>query len=247
GDEAFHYKASADQPWITLKPAAGKVDEMVRLEVGADWEAMKISEAHAVITIETDAGEPMQVTLPVRKRPADVRGFVESDGHIAIEAPYFHRAIDRGDIHWQTLPNFGRTLGGVTAFPVTAPEQRPGGDAPRLEYDLHFFSAGNVSVEVHTAPSLDFQPGEGLRFAVSFDNEAPQIVRLGNNPTERAWEVSVGDGVTRLTSRHRIEKPGHHVLKLWMVTPGVVFERIVVDTGGLRPSYLGPPESYKKP
>jgi hypothetical protein len=28
-----------------------------------------------------------------------------------------------------------------------------------------------------------------------------------------------------------------------MVTPGVVVERIIVDTGGLRPSYLGPPES----
>jgi hypothetical protein len=186
------------------------------------------------------------VTVPVRKRPADVQGFVESDGHIAIEAPHFHRAIDRGEIRWRMLPDFGRTLGGVTMFPVTAPAQRPGGDSPRLEYDLHFFSAGNVTVEVHTAPSLDFQPGEGLRFAVSFDNETPQTVSLGNDPTERAWEVSVADGVTRVTSRHRIKKPGRHVLKLWMITPGVVFERIVIDTGGLRPSYLGPPESYKK-
>jgi hypothetical protein len=28
-----------------------------------------------------------------------------------------------------------------------------------------------------------------------------------------------------------------------MVTPGVVVERIIVDAGGVRPSYLGPPES----
>jgi hypothetical protein len=36
---------------------------------------------------------------------------------------------------------------------------------------------------------------------------------------------------------------GRHKLKVWMVDPGLVIDKIIIDTGGIRGSYLGPPES----
>lgn len=41
---------------------------------------------------------------------------------------------------------------------------------------------------------------------------------------------------------HKVDA-GKHTLKIWMLEPGIVLQRIVIDTGGLRPSYLGPEES----
>lgn len=260
GDQPFAFTARADQSWVKLSAVSGRVaDRTVRLEAGIDWTAIAPGRNFANITI--DAGEAGRVTvqLPAHRVPQGIAGFVEADRHIAINALNFDRAIQRDGVTWQQLPGFGRTHGGITAFPVTMPEVAPGGDSPRLEYDLHTFSAGEVSVEVHLAPSLDFQSGEGLRYAISFDDEAPQIVKVGTWSPQSNWETAVADSVRRVATTHRLAAPGRHTLKFWLVTPGVVLERIVIDTApaplaaagqrgprpapGVRPSYLGPPES----
>jgi len=58
------------------------------------------------------------------------------------------------------------------------------------------------------------------------------------------WEKSVADNARTSHTFHTITKPGYHVLKIWMVDPGVVLQKLVVNTGGVKPCYLGPPESF---
>ena len=36
---------------------------------------------------------------------------------------------------------------------------------------------------------------------------------------------------------------GAHILRVYQVDASVVLDKIVLDAGGLRPSYLGPPET----
>ena len=47
-------------------------------------------------------------------------------------------------------------------------------------------------------------------------------------------------------SQHQIDKPGKHTLKFWVVDSGLVLQKLVVNTGGQRSSYLGPPESPRQ-
>jgi hypothetical protein len=94
-------------------------------------------------------------------------------------------------------------------------------------------------------------PGRALRLAVSFDDESPQTLTVvpanfSAQNGNRDWEASVRDSCRRIKSTHALSKAGYHTLKIWMVDPAVAVEKIVVNTGGVRPSYLGPPESYRR-
>jgi hypothetical protein len=84
-----------------------------------------------------------------------------------------------------------------------------------------------------------------LRYAIGFDDELPQFVTVGANlqvPSPE-WASRVLNATTTGISAHNVMTAGQHVLKVYMVDPGVVLDKIVIDLGGLRPSYLGPPET----
>jgi len=72
----------------------------------------------------------------------------------------------------------------------------------------------------------------------------PATANAGDS--NRSWEESVKINARYAMAKASIEKPGYHTLKFWMVDPGVVLQKIVVNTGGLKPSYLGPPESFHR-
>jgi len=83
------------------------------------------------------------------------------------------------------------------------------------------------------------------------DDQLPQIITLvpenynaQNRNTD--WERSVSDNARFSLTKHNISSPGYHTLKIWMIDPGVVIQKIILDTGGVKPSYLGPPESFYK-
>jgi hypothetical protein len=115
---------------------------------------------------------------------------------------------------------------------------------------MYLFSTGKVEVTSVVGPTLNFIPGRPLRYAVSFDDEAPQVITIvpadfNAQNGNRDWEESVKNNCRHVKSAHTITAPGYHTLKIWMVDPAVAVEKIVVNTGGVKPSYLGPPESFR--
>ena len=169
---------------------------------------------------------------------------------ISIDADHYTNAINANGISWEILPDHGRTGSAITPFPVTANEQKPGGNAPHLEYNIYTYGEGKFSINAYFSPSLNFNASEnGLQYAISVDDEIPQIISLNkeDKTSDRdIWNKWVSENIIIKSSIHKITTSGKHTVKYWMVTPGVVLQKLVLDFGGLEPSYLGPEETLKK-
>ena len=243
------------ESWLLVTPNQGKIDKEQRVLVSVDWQKAPAGKQSAAITITGPDNKQVVIHAPINNpaspKPEQVTGFVESNGYVSIEAEHYSRAINAEPIKWLRIPDLSRTLSGMTPVPVTAQSQKPEGDSPRLEYRMYLFDSGKVEVKVYLSPTQNYHNTQGLRYAISFDDETPQIINIHVNDTipdwkyPPTWNQAVSDNIKVMSSEHLLKKPGEHVLKFWMVDPGIVLQKLVVNTGGVKPSYLGPPESYR--
>jgi len=256
GAGKYDYSIDKENLWLLVSSAQGEIEKEERIWISIDWEKLKEGNNVSTLTIISDIGTKVSVHVRAIKhsRPdlKNFSGFIEANGYVSIEAEHYSNKVEVEGMQWQIIPGFGRTLSGVTVFPTTYHTLKPEGDNPRLEYNVHLFSPGKVNVNVYVAPSLNIYNNEGMQYAVSFDNEVPKIFKINEYDTVPDWKYpaywnnSVTDNIRILTTEHRIGKAGLHTLKFWMVTPGVVVEKIVIETKEIGKSYLGPPESFYK-
>jgi hypothetical protein len=179
--------------------------------------------------------------------PKNARGtiFYEANGCVSIEAEHRTRAVNAQNINWKVIPDIGKTGSGITTFPVTTAALLTSA-SPHVEYEFYAYSSGKAAINLYFSPTLNFHNNEGSQFAVSVDNGSPIIITLNKDDNNvRTWENWVANNVIIKKSEHTIDKPGKHVLKYWMISPAVILQKMVVDFGGLKSSYLGPPETRK--
>jgi hypothetical protein len=257
GSVPFGYRVTVgdDAPWLTATPARGRVDLQQRVTIGVDWTRAPKGDREVPLTVTGPGGVSVEV-LALIENPAvparRLKGFIEANGYVSMEAEHADRAVNTLGVTWVRLPGIGRTGGGMTPFPVTAPPVTPGGAAPRLEYVMTLFTAGEVDVWTCLSPRNSVLTPEGLRYAVSIDDDEPQLVDItevtGSDDTAMnvPWARTTSDNATVTMTTHRVSRPGRHTLKFWMVDPTVIVQKLVVDTGGLKQSYLGPPESTRR-
>jgi hypothetical protein len=104
--------------------------------------------------------------------------------------------------------------------------------------------AGEFDARFFLIPTQPLVQGSGLRFAVSIDDGAPQIVAVDQETevSSPQWAQNILNQTTIGQTKFRLQK-GAHVLKIFAVDTGVVLDKIVLSTGALPTSYFAPPET----
>ncbi|BES61891.1 hypothetical protein DCPSUM001_21350 [Dysgonomonas capnocytophagoides] len=165
--------------------------------------------------------------------------FEEADGYVSIEAENYSRQQSEGNIEWTVIPHFGKTLSGITTLPVTS---SPENKSVYLEYDMDMKTIGEGNLIILTAPTLNFNSNRGLRYAVSIDGGEEQVVNInGHYKGELGkWQA---ESIIETSSKFKISTTGRHTIRFRVLDAGIVLQKIMLDMGGLKPSYLGAPQS----
>jgi hypothetical protein len=191
--------------------------------------------------------EPKNNMMPevtyVDSTDAHNKTFTENNGYVAIEAENYARLQNSGNIHWEVIPDFGKTKSGITTFPQNASPKKD--ENIYLEYDIEFTSTGEFDVQLLLAPTLNFNDNKGLRYEISFDGNKPQIVNFNGHYRGELgrWQA---EHIIKSSTKHSVRTAGSHKLRFRILDKGIVLEKILINTGGLQPSYLGAPESDRK-
>ncbi|KAI0830304.1 hypothetical protein BC628DRAFT_1357337 [Trametes gibbosa] len=265
GPSPFTFTVTSNVSWLNISPAKGSVSPSApeqRVYFGVNWDRVTGAEV-AQITFNTVVkGQPslsVNATLTANRTivPVEFKGFVEGDGAVSIEAAHSARNTTVEGLTWTEIPGLGRTLSGVTPWPRGGNELNfTAGNGPSIEYDFYLFNTfkqgGNVTVKTFVSPSLNgLGDDRPLGLALQIDDGTPQTNYFVPAATPGSLPGAWG-GADGWVAKSIIEvpmvfpvEPGAHTLKVWMIEPTVVVQKIIIDTGGVKPSYLGPPESVR--
>ncbi|KAF1949707.1 hypothetical protein CC80DRAFT_529292 [Byssothecium circinans] len=258
GTGSADFTISPSATYIHTTPSQGTISypsgpSTIRAVITIDWTSAPSGSTTANITItpKLPTTKPITLALPLNNHavPADFKGYIESNGALAIEMRHFtsrtpSSSASASGATLEPIPHYGRTDSGLTLLPITSGTQTPA-TGPSVTYTFYAFTTSSAAkLLVSTPPSFNVDPANRLAYAFALDDAAPVTVApvpastLGSMPA--GWSESVVNGARVVKSElGRVER-GKHRLRVWVLEPGTVVQRLVVDFffffiwGGLR-------------
>lgn len=247
-----------------------KYDE--RLNVTIDWDKVPEGFNETVNVGITSEPSPYPffdlIRIPVQNQrvPAGFKGFPETAGLISIEASHFQRSSppstnatlkrrqDRnGTVAFTQIPYLGSRSesGSIALRPyLSARSSLSASTSAYTEYDIYLFnSTSSLNATIYINACLDTDPNLLMKFCLALDDRPQNLTRVLGDPKNAGdvppeWMSDVPNQVwTKKVIFGEVDK-GKHTLRWSVNSPEVYLEKIVLDTrGGVKESYLGPPET----
>ncbi|KID92944.1 immunoglobulin I-set domain-containing protein [Metarhizium guizhouense ARSEF 977] len=249
GTKAFSWVAKPQYDWIKLTQYQGHLkpeDDDTKVVLTIDWTQVPANFDEKVF-IEVfgsrDGYEKVHLTVRHSRVPADFTGFVETSGHLAIDAGKWATSP------YQALPALGRTAAGSVTLPIGTDLSNPD-DIPFLRYPIYVLSdRDNANLELQFNMTLETDPQSRMEYDIRWDGGEIKRYRLtdddpGNDRgLPRGWNVAVMDCVWKKSHNIGHATVGAHTIEVRFRKPNMILEKLVLDLGDLRYTYLGPPES----
>ncbi len=251
GSQSFEYTAQASADWIKLSKASGSVDAQDTLDVSVDWEKVQ-TDMSGTVTI---AGAGSSVTVQVRAKVCDISSlenhtYVYANGYASMLAGGFvNSGTGAGGTYCGTIDRYGKMGQSVKAFPSNFCFADNVQDAPYVEYKVNVQTAGTYKFTVFTAPSNNVDRKDvGIRYGVSVNGGSTEVVNTINSNYQSGeysgtWAGDVSANGRKKTTDINLSA-GTNTIRVYLVDPTLVLQKLVISEEDVLSSHLGPAESY---
>ena len=252
GTQPLKWEIEGKDGWIKISKTSGQTETEERIWVSVNWDQVPLSDSVKSIVKFKINGLIYPVQVMAQKlnlEPALKNIFVEDNGLVAIEAENYTKVQNTSECNWKTIQGLGRASDAIGTFPVTAEpfDATNPIKAPELTYDFFTTSLGEASLHFYCLPNQPINDDYQLRFAVSIDNAKPIVVNVAlkeeMDENNDEWKNNVLRSVTIQEINVLIQEKGKHKLKIKMIDPGVVIDKIEIVIGEKKNSYFGTSET----
>jgi len=228
-----------------------------RITVSVNWNKVPQGEEETgLITLKDNNGTEQNIMVstfnPTTPSMEELKGlYVEDNGVISIPAAGFMRKNENQVTKMIEVPNLGcEDTIIMMGDPIVPRQNSRARNAPYLEYDFYTWEQGMVDVYTYVMPTFTTSVDRGFaghertnienQYGVRIDDGL--LMHCATNSWEYAqqWYESVQRNARINKSTLYIKKPGKHTIRITCQDPGTMLQKIVIDLGGMKRSYLGP-------
>ena len=111
----------------------------------------------------------------------------------------------------------------------------------RIEYKLPYIEADEVEITLYSVPFFPIYKGKTTKIGISVDGSQPQIFNNEFKEYGKSWKDQVLRNGAVAKLKFQIDKTKKsHTISFICGDAGMMIQKVIVDWGGLKKSYLGP-------
>jgi hypothetical protein len=258
-DAPVKYVVKTSAPWISVSQQAGNLlakgnQSQDRLWVAIDWtKAPAAKDLTGTISIY-GANKAVSITVKASKNDQlalnGFNGFIENNGYLSIYAKNYQAKTEKGGDYWGAATGLGATETSLEALPlkISEPVKVDLSDAaikqrPVVSYNFYTFKSSPAEVKVITIPTYPLNRNFEMRYAVSIDDGPSTVLNFKTSGRSEEWKQAVLSNSIMRSVKISSLSAGRHILHVYLLDPGVILDRMLIDLGGLRPFYGLIPET----
>ena len=240
--------------WLTVTPMKGIVKDQIEVRLVCN-QSLLPKELQKVRLLIKESETTVAVHVygkAVNTKNLEPMTFLEYCGVITMDAHHFCKKHDTEKGVFKHLREYGKSGNAMKVFPTTATFGEHE-DKPSLTYRFLIEESGEYIIEVRTAPTNPVVKNQGIHYTITTKDEKQQIVvhvandfRAGDHGDGR-WCYGVLNQVRASYNKVHFGT-GMEEITIGAMEAGFVLERILIypKDKAIKPSYLGPMESFYK-